>query len=409
MRLSGDQRRELQEALINAFPDKVSLEQMLALELDKNLDEIAGGTNLREVVFRLIRVAEANNWVEDLIDASRKSNPGNSRLEAIARELFSGSTPISLNYPHWDLLKEVKLQVASQLEQLLYNKVWINLRKESQPQEVLVSANIKIGPKPSESLPNSTTILEIFDREDIGGRLLILGKPGSGKTTTMTKLAKSLLERVEERQDYPIAVLFNLSSWKDERQPFIEWLRIELNSNYGIRTSKEFIKKWVKNQQLIPLLDGLDEVRPGLQESCINSINQFFQEYRPYHLVVSSRSEEYSNLSSQLSLNGAIYLKPLDNNQIYDYLSELNNSQLTQIINNNSSLLELVRTPFLLAITALSLQKISIDELNVLSSKEKRIKYLLNAYVLQMFSRNINNHSYNIVVADLAMLYSHLS
>ena len=38
MNLSGQQRKQLQEALIDAFPDKASLEQMLSFELDKNLD-----------------------------------------------------------------------------------------------------------------------------------------------------------------------------------------------------------------------------------------------------------------------------------------------------------------------------------------------------------------------------------
>ena len=84
MALSGQQRKGLQDALISAFPDKASLEQMLDHELDKNLDVIASGTNLREVVFKLIKKAEAQNWVKDLIDAAHKSNPGNLSLRAIA-------------------------------------------------------------------------------------------------------------------------------------------------------------------------------------------------------------------------------------------------------------------------------------------------------------------------------------
>lgn len=35
--LSGEKREELQHALLDAFPSKVSLKQMLAFELDKNL------------------------------------------------------------------------------------------------------------------------------------------------------------------------------------------------------------------------------------------------------------------------------------------------------------------------------------------------------------------------------------
>ena len=72
MGLSGSQRQQLQEALIDAFPDKASLEQMLSFELDENLDEIASERNLREKVFDLIKTAQAENWVEDLIESCYK-------------------------------------------------------------------------------------------------------------------------------------------------------------------------------------------------------------------------------------------------------------------------------------------------------------------------------------------------
>ena len=63
MNLSGQQRKQLQEALIDAFPDKASLEQMLSFELSKNLDVIASEGNLSQIVFELIKIAEAENWV----------------------------------------------------------------------------------------------------------------------------------------------------------------------------------------------------------------------------------------------------------------------------------------------------------------------------------------------------------
>ena len=75
MNLSGQQHKKLQDALIDAFPDKASLEQMLLFQLDKNLDVIASGANLKEVVFKLIKKAESGNWIENLIDGALKENP----------------------------------------------------------------------------------------------------------------------------------------------------------------------------------------------------------------------------------------------------------------------------------------------------------------------------------------------
>jgi hypothetical protein len=59
MSLSGQHRKKLQEALIDAFPMKSSLEQMLSFELDKNLDTIVEEGNLETVIFNLIKVANS--------------------------------------------------------------------------------------------------------------------------------------------------------------------------------------------------------------------------------------------------------------------------------------------------------------------------------------------------------------
>ncbi|WP_041227030.1 effector-associated domain EAD1-containing protein [Crinalium epipsammum] len=87
MSLSGQQYKKLQKALLDAFPNKASLEQMLLFELDRDLDVIATGANLEVVVFQLIKSADSQGWIEDLVASAYKSNPGNSNLQAIAQEI----------------------------------------------------------------------------------------------------------------------------------------------------------------------------------------------------------------------------------------------------------------------------------------------------------------------------------
>ncbi|NEO14701.1 MAG: hypothetical protein F6J98_22935 [Moorea sp. SIO4G2] len=86
MNLSGQQRKQLQEALIKAFPDKSSLEQMLSFELNKNLNAISGGANLKEVVFELIKIAEAENWIKDLIYGARELGGRRYGLKQLIRQ-----------------------------------------------------------------------------------------------------------------------------------------------------------------------------------------------------------------------------------------------------------------------------------------------------------------------------------
>ena len=244
----------------------------------------------------------------------------------------------------------MKREVISRLSQSLHNAVLINLDKQVQPQQVKRpwDAEIKIGALPSQPLPPETKILEVFERSDIQGKLLILGDPGAGKTTTLLDLAQGLVERAIADSTAPIPVIFTLSSWKDPKQLMKDWLIAELKSKYGVRI--DIGKKWIEDKQLLPLLDGLDEVKPEHQESCVKAINRLLgSDDRPSDLVVCSRREEYENYQVRLHLNGAIRLQALTDEQIQQYFHTLKQPQLWQTMQLDVALLELIRTPLFLS------------------------------------------------------------
>ena len=293
------------------------------------------------------------------------------------------------------LLASVKNEVTVRLEELLHNTVMINLAKEFQPQQVkrIWDAEIQIGQKTSEVLPNITTIFEVFESREIAGKLLILGNPGSGKTTTQLELAQALVNKSEEQPDYPIPILLNLSSWQNERQSIIEWLLIELKSKYGI--SNKLGKQWLKERIIFPLLDGLDEVKATSQEICIQLINRFIQgEYRPHFLVICSRNEEYISSKTRLQLNGAIYLKTLTNSQILQYLNTVNKIYLWQAISNDSELLKLVKIPLMLNLIILSEKEVSTNKWQQFKIIKEPIKRLLEIYVYHRLRTHISSKSY---------------
>jgi predicted NACHT family NTPase len=310
------------------------------------------------------------------------------------------------------LLAAVKEEVTLRLRQSLHNAVLINLGKESQPQQVKRpwDAEIKIGLKPAVLLPDTTTILSVFDSQEIAGKLLILGAPGAGKTTTQLELAQALVIRAEEQPDYFVPVLFNLSSWKDDRQSIADWLVAELKSKYGV--SAKLGKEWIDSEKLLLLLDGLDELGPVWQEPCIRAINKLLQgECRPQFIVVCSRTEEYTSYKTRLKLNGTVCLQPLTTNQIYTYLVEVNHADLHVLINKQPDLLELIKIPLLLSIVVLAYQEIFINSWENMTEERWNsmtaeagdkmqsidsfnLQYLLISYIRRMLAWDIDSKVY---------------
>lgn len=87
IKLSGQKRKALREAIMSAYPNITQLKMMLSDELDCNLNKIAGGSNLEEVVFQLIYTAEAQGRLKELICGASKGNPKNTDLQNIKEEL----------------------------------------------------------------------------------------------------------------------------------------------------------------------------------------------------------------------------------------------------------------------------------------------------------------------------------
>src|SRR5262249_50664201 len=144
---------------------------------------------------------------------------------------------------------------------------------------------------PRHTLPSETKIVDVFDAQ--GGELFILGPRASGKTTLLLTLTRTLLERAERDEGHPIQVVFHLSSWASERPPFAEWLIAELIIRYYV--PEIVATEWVKNGYILPLLDGLDEVRKEsqsnserqeLQGACVDAINAFLHEPGCPNIVV---------------------------------------------------------------------------------------------------------------------------
>jgi hypothetical protein len=90
--LSGQHRRQLHEALLDAFPSRAALAQMVSFQLERRLAEISDADNLTDIVFRLIEHCEAAGAVDRLFHAALRERPSNPALAALA-PVFSAPPP----------------------------------------------------------------------------------------------------------------------------------------------------------------------------------------------------------------------------------------------------------------------------------------------------------------------------
>ncbi len=318
------------------------------------------------------------------------------------------------------LIEVVLGQVVKRLEKSLHYKLRIDLKRREELQRVgrqnLQAVEQPNPSKPligrlfnsfasseSESVEVQQSTAELLNRDDIKGRLLILGEPGGGKTNELLALAKELLQQAIQSNNGLIPVIFELSEWSSDQEKFDNWLIEQLQNKYNI--PRKVSKEWIKEEQLFPLLDGLDELRRvnnttnasieqidkghwAQQIQCVRAINEFLDQYPSISMVICSRRKEYEELQAETEylkrLKGAIYLQELDDEQIKNYLSDCNRSSLWESLKCQPSLLKLVRSPLFLLMLVVAYQGQTIQ------NKEQ----LLDLYIEKQLNDPTNQSLY---------------
>jgi len=279
------------------------------------------------------------------------------------------------------------------LEQSLHGAALIELGLEYRPDAVDHPWDmvVQMPERPDRQLPPGTRIVEVFDES--GGSLLILGEPGSGKTTMLLELARDLIARAEQDETLHIPVVFNLSSWAMKQQKLEDWLLEELRAKYHI--PKKVAQGWLENDALLLLLDGLDEMKAEAREKCLAAINAFRgQNLVP--LVVCSRIANYAALTAKLHIHTAIFLRPLTPAQIDAYLegagTELKAVRAT--LQHDPVLREMAESPLFLSVMTRAYRGKSMSDLQNLSSSEARRQHLFDTYIERMFLWRARAHQY---------------
>lgn len=408
----GEQREGLRQQLLQAFAALVAeqIEQADYVAAEATLRQQLAFDSWNEAVWRQLMTVLAQNGrraqalaeyqnCRQLLQAELEITPAaettalfdavrDGRLGQTPDQRFAIPPPTPM--PHaaarQSLLDKVQSTwIDTVLKQSLHGLAAVNLDKTRQPDAITYPwTTLRQRPWPTQNpVPTQTPIADLFDNE--GRALLILGAPGSGKTTMLLELARQQLARAQADAAHPVPVVLNVASWRG--QSFADWVIAEMNEKYLI--PKNMLADWLLADQLLLLCDGLDELPSVYQADCVTAVNQFRQTRGLTSLVICSRQADYDLLDTPLNLNSAVVLQSLTPAQIDDYLGQWGQRLLAlrQLMQAEKGLQQLARIPLMLSMMALVFQGMTQRQLERMGVATGEPKRLFAVYVQQMFRR----------------------
>ena len=269
-------------------------------------------------------------------------------------------------------------------------------------------------------------------------KVLLLGSPGAGKTTTIFNYLKQFIEKAEKGPANDIPLYVNLNKWKKKgsvigmlRLPgkkkevpntdelleldFTDWI-ITMNARLrGAGLTRMVVKKWIIEQKVILFLDGLDEAEESLRKTIVNKINIFLGANPSVSIIVCSRSADYDALVNttniNLALHSAVTIQPLTPEQTSQYLVAAGTPHLQAFLDNDEELKEMSRSPLDLSIMVLACTYTNFGELmsrQTYSITAKRVA-LFDAYVKAMIQREQLRKTEDLRHSESQVLHQRLS
>ena len=316
-------------------------------------------------------------------------------------------------YTYFDI-KGFSPRVNNTLVRLNIDKIYVPLKFKFD-----FSNNVDDNiPKDKKTSYDIITALTNFDK------IVILGDPGSGKSTTLKYLAYTICAHRASNEQLQTYIPLYLKATEfakylfDTGRSLSEFI-IDINTKYGLLFSKS-----LENNKLIVLIDGLDEINiTNQRHNVVEKINSFTAQYPEIKIIVSSRIVGYK----ETRLSGYFFHFEVDkfsDKQIYLFLNNWYSSissysdnnfenaaeearKLFRSIKRNKSVYRLAQNPLLITIIALIYYQGSKLPEKRVALYEVATSTLLDNWV-KLRANQKNNIDREILIELLALIAFHI-
>ena len=147
-------------------------------------------------------------------------------------------------------------------------------------------------------------------------KLMVLGKPGAGKTTFLKHLAIQCISDNLLTDKVPIFITLKEFAETQEKQSLSEYINNLFTQG---KISIDHIKKLFISGKILWLLDGLDEVREEDIDRVVRQIQDLFNQYANNRYVVTCRIAAREYTFEDFT---EVEIADFDNNQIEGFITK---------------------------------------------------------------------------------------